>query len=532
LPVADLPRRLYSSHPIAIPELAQQVTAAAAEFGVTSTLGEAILETGLHTAEVAQPELIPLAEAAEMAMTGGDLALAIGNSLYDETNLQAVTLTLVSAGGIPYFIIQPVALPHDAQITWAPKDPTADITINPVDSNGQPLTGGTYQLISKDHLAADIVGVLPTNGSLSIPVELGNYQAIISAPGSQPFVDPSVNVPSQGASIAPKLAAAPIASGTLTSALGQPTGFQAAGTQYYLTPHFYDANGNPLPVSGTGPYTVNGKPVFFYASNPVGATVATVDPNTGLVTMGSGFGAGLITAWCDGVTTTAKLVSTNGKGKYPVQPPHSFVINPAALHFYAKQGGANPPDQTYDIMPLSSSFQNYNYTTHYSWVSEVPVNVNNYNIMDVSVNTTGLGPGTYSLPLTITDSASHYSQTVTVTLTITPAPPATLSSGTYVGNWTYPVFGFGDDYATLTFHLQVTGSSVTGSWNSVILDGSVDTTGDTNGDSFYSGTIVGNTITLVDHSETTFVGTISGNTITGTSNYLQANSSFTVTALG
>jgi hypothetical protein len=119
-----------------------------------------------------------------------------------------------------------------------------------------------------------------------------------------------------------------------------------------------------------------------------------------------------------------------------------------------------------------------------------------------------------------------------VTLTITPAPPAKLSSGTYVGNWTYPVFGFGDDYTTLTFHLQQTGNSVSGSWNAVVLDGSVDTTGDSNGDTFYSGTIVGNVITLVDHSETTFIGTISGNTINGTSNYLQAQSSFSVSAQG
>ena len=330
--------------------------------------------------------------------------------------------------------------------TWAPKDPTADVTIAPS------IPTASLSPVEPTNLSVKTISP-PTSSTSCLPTDLylsrWNSGAATKQssprPGSQPFADPSVDVTSGGTGLAQTDRRHDKPRGTLTLPLsGQPT--QLPGRGYSILSHpapFYDASGNALPVSGTGPYTVNGKPVYFYASNPVGTTVATVDLNTGLVTMGSGFYArGLITAWCDGVTTTAKLVSTNGSGKYPVQPPHSFAINPTTLHFYAKQGGANPPDQTYDIMPLSSNFKNYNYTTHYSWISETPTNVNNYNIMDVSVNTTGLGPGTYSLPLIITDSASHFSQTITVTLTITPAPPATLYSGTYVGNWTYPARRF------------------------------------------------------------------------------------------
>lgn len=73
---------------------------------------------------------------------------------------------------------------------------------------------------------------------------------------------------------------------------------------------------------------------------------------------------------------------------------------------------------------------------------------------------------------------------------------------------------------------------MTGSWNSVILDNSVDTTGENNSDTFYTGNIKGDVITLTDTSGDVFTGTISGNTIVGTSDYLQATGSFDLTAQG
>jgi hypothetical protein len=514
--IGSAPPKTLASTKVNVSELTSTVSEA-----LTNTTGGLILENTLLVVGLAAAPEIEIPALAATFVT--DLTLtAYESDMAEETDAPDAEVRIESYGGIPFISITPLPPTGDAQITWTPPDPVADITIHPTDSSGQPITGGSYELISKDDLSNNIVGVLDSNGSAEIPVELGNYQVNVNVPGLAPTTQ-AVDVPSNGASADPSLTPNPIVSGTLTTALSQATGFLAPGTQYSVTPHFFDKDGNEVTPTD---------PIIYQVHNPVGATVATVDPNTGLVTMGPGFGAALVTAWCDGVTTTSTLVSTNGNGKYPAKPPSPFTISPTTLHFTALQGGANPTDQTFDVLSLSTSFTNFQFTDKIGWVTVTQESVSGFNVFDVSVDTTGLNPGTYSLPVTISDDNSSYKQTVTVTLTITPAPPATLSSGTYTGSWTYPVFGFGDDNAQLTFHLQQTGQSVTGSWNSVILDNSVDTTGDTNNDTFYTGNIRGNTITLTDTSGDVFTGTISGNTIVGTSDYLQATGSFNLTAQG
>lgn len=465
------------------------------------------------------------------ALTGVELpALAItfvtelGMAAYEsdmaeDTDATDAQVSILSCGGIPYISITPLPPSGNGTITWDPKGPVADVTIHPTGSGGQSFAGGSYELISKDDLSRDIVGVLDSNGSADIPVELDNYTAQVWTPGDQTFTDDSLNVTASGATVNPTLAPQPIASGTLTTPVGQATGFLAPGTQYTLAPNFFDAAGNPVQPVG---------PVIFQVHNPVGAIVATVDPNTGVVTMGPGFGAALITAWCDGVTTTAKLVSTNGNGKYPVQPSTPFAVSPTTLHFTADQGGPNPAAQSFNVIGLSSKFSGFHYTDSIGWITVAGANVANYNVFNVSVNVSGLSPGNYTLPVTVSDDNSSYRQTVMVSLTVVAQPTPTLAAS-YSGPWTYPVFGFGDDYATLTLNIHQSGHDLTGSYVSTILDGSVDTAGEVNTDTF-TGTIEGNSIVLNDTGGSSFFATITGNTLTGTSNYLQATSSFTLTA--
>ena len=208
-------------------------------------------------------------------------------------------------------------------------------------------------------------------------------------------------------------------------------------------------------------------------------------------------------------------------------PRRRLPSAPARCHFTATQG-TNPATQSFNVIGLSDNFTNYHYTSKNGWLTVAPANVANYNVFNVSVNVSGLSPGNYSLPITITDDTSGRRQSIIATLTVIEAPTPTLA-GTYSGNWTYPVFGFGDDYAILTWHLHQSGHVVTGSYTSVIQNGSVDSTGEVNSDTF-TGTIQGNSLVLNNTGGSSFFATITGNTITGTSNYLESTSSYTLTA--
>lgn len=509
------PKTLYSSGPVQVPQAMTRLSEIIPEFVKTASVGEVIVG-GLELVTAGEISL-PLAA----VMLTSDFAFSsASNILFDETDVQNVDISVESCGGFPFIVVTPDLPRGDSQITFTAADPVADVTIDPTDSAGQPISGGSYELISKDDLANDIVGVLSPDGDTAVPVKAGDYTVQVSSPGFQQSTNESVDVTSSGAVVQPEMAADPIVSGTLSTPLGQATGFLAPGTQYYLTPQFFDAAGNQVQPVG---------PVYYQVHNPVGSIVATVNPTTGLVTMQSGFGAALITAWCDGVSTTAKLVSTNGNGKYPVQPATPFAVSPTALHFTAAQG-SNPPSQSFNVTGLSSKFTNFSYTDQIGWLTVASAGVAGYNVFNVSVDTTGLAPGNYSLPITITDDNSSYRQTVTVSLTVVAQPTPTLA-GTYSGPWTYQVFGFGDDYATLVWHIEQSGNNITGSYTSTILDGSVDETGTVNTDTF-TGTIEGDSIVLEDTGGTDFFGTVSGNTIVGTSNYLQVTSSFTLTAQG
>jgi len=60
---------------------------------------------------------------------------------------------------LPAMLIKPVVAPG-GHITFAPQEGVGEVTIHPTDSTGQPISGGSYTLISKDRLAQDIAGIL------------------------------------------------------------------------------------------------------------------------------------------------------------------------------------------------------------------------------------------------------------------------------------------------------------------------------------------------------------------------------------
>jgi hypothetical protein len=210
-----------------------------------------------------------------------------------------------------------------------------------------------------------------------------------------------------------------------------------------------------------------------------------------------------------------------------LHPKHPFSLGPTSLHFSALQNGSSPSSQTLTVTGLASAFTSYHYTSSFGWLTATS---NGFGTLIVSANPTGLNPGTYSHPLTVTDDATGYKLNVLVTFTITQQPTPVVASAWH-GTLTYPVFGFGNDTANMTWNLTQTGNTLGGSYQYTIIDSPVDAPGTVYQGTFSSGSIVGNSITLViSSSGWTFNGTISGNTIVGSTNILQGNGSFNMQA--
>ena len=118
---------------------------------------------------------------AAIMLTSDFTFAAWSNLLLEDTDASDVNISVESCGGFPFILVTPVVHPGESQITFTPKSPIADVTIDPTNSSGQPIPGGSYELISKDDLGMSIAGVLDSNGSANIPVELGNYDVQVSA---------------------------------------------------------------------------------------------------------------------------------------------------------------------------------------------------------------------------------------------------------------------------------------------------------------------------------------------------------------
>jgi hypothetical protein len=315
----------------------------------------------------------------------------------------------------------------------------------------------------------------------------------------------------------------------------------ALGAAWFLASTFAPA-GVALSLEGAGNEIANGhvswgnvQPAITYALKSAGGRLVSVAADAGAEAYGTF--AQLTVAAAGAVNDLGTLLApenpsspmtairNSAKAIYDnLHPKHPFSLNPVSLHFSAVEGGASPGTQTVTVLSLSGAFSSYHYTSQFGWMG---VSSPSFSTLVVSADPTGLSPGTYTHPITVTDDTTHYKSTVLVTLTVTAAPTPVLSS-TWHGTLTYPVFGFGDDTANMTWNLTQSGKTVGGSYSYTIVDSPVDAPGTVYQGTFVSGSIVGNTITLTSAAGWTFTGTVSGNTINGSTNILQGNGTFSM----
>ncbi|MGB7582284.1 MAG: hypothetical protein WBL85_07565 [Sedimentisphaerales bacterium] len=247
-------------------------------------------------------------EIVESAGKAGDMLKAVnimtdvfqcGLNPSDELVLQRITLLPGSADVLLY---QELVSPEKTTPTFV------QVPVSATDQYGQPLSTGSLEMFSQSNQGVGLRAVIE-NGEAEVPVPLGDYNWTLRSKNFKPQCG-QVSVNDSNATITAVMQPQPIASGTATA--DQLTGFLPEGTTFTVTPHFFDANGNEVACSGQ---------VKFYAHNPVGTLVATVDADTGLVTMQGGCGAAGITAWCNGMESQRLLVSTDCDGTLPPSPP-------------------------------------------------------------------------------------------------------------------------------------------------------------------------------------------------------------------
>jgi hypothetical protein len=358
--------------------------------------------------------------------------------------------------------------------------------VQTVDQNGNPISGGSIEMFSANHLGSGFRGVIE-NGSADLPVLANDdYTLCARAPG---YVTQSgqVTVGASDTNILLMLPPQPVHSAALTSALGQPTGLLKKGTQFVLTPHFYDTNGVEL--------TCTGQPMF-YVRNPVGSTVATVDPSSGLVTIGDGCGAALVYVWCNGIESAPKLVSSDCNGSQPPTASSTFAVSPTALAFSAVEGKGNPGSQSVYIVGLIAGGAGLTIQPSRSWITVV----GGSGYVTVGVNTAGLGAGTYGGVIKMTDTnAPSNTASVSVTLVITGTSGGGGAGHAFDGSWS----------GNYTGPYTYTGGSMTtesGQVDVLILNGVLTADSPVSGSAIMDGS--GNvTWTTTDSGETPFVFT-------------------------
>jgi hypothetical protein len=377
------------------------------------------------------------------------------------------------------------------------------------DQHGNPISGGSIEMFSSYHLGLGFRAVTDDNGLADLPVVADDAGTVcIRSPGlvteSLPWSSGSANL-----GIHVTLLPQQIASGVLTSPLGQPTGLLPQGAQVQLTAHFYDSNGNEV--------TNCSQPLFF-AYNPVGSAVAEVDPSSGMVTILGGCGAARVVAWCSGVETAPKLVSSDCNGTQPPVAFSTFAINPTALTFSATEGGENPSPQSVYIADLDISTNSYYIlaTGNRSWID---ISFDSGGNLAVSVDISGLTAGTYTGSISLVDTnAPQNHANVAVTLVVKPLPPPPPITGSWTGTWT-ETGPFGDQIdSDLTWVLKQSGNSVSGTYTQYITYSDQGDGGTTDTGNLLNGSLKDGTLTIYTDGGSEFNGTISadGQSMSGT----------------
>jgi hypothetical protein len=381
--------------------------------------------------------------------------------------------------------------------------PLCPISVSATDASGQPIANGTAELTCHSELGSGYLANVLAGNALG-HIRKGDYDWTIHAEGYQAQCGTTL-VTEQGATIRAVLQPNPIVSGKV--AANRSTSFLPTGTQFTLTPQFLDKNGNAVSC---------GAPMFI-ADNPPGTTVATVDRNTGVVTVHSGCGAARISAWCNGISTDGVFVSSDCNGTLPPRAPSTISVSPTALNFVATECGDDAASQSFAVVNTSGHSLRYSISwSPSSWLHVL--DDNNTSEFPVAVDASGLRAGSYSGSITVTDNDEPTNRkTIPVRLTVK-APSAVVAvSGRWSGTWVQDIGGFCDATYSLAWSLNQSDSRVSGNYTTVVQDSCVDPTGTTQSAALVNGQLCGNTITIYTAGGRPFVGTVNGPTISGSS---------------
>ena len=227
---------------------------------------------------------------------------ALANFYVDYLGATSIIFTKIRFGGTIVEMPLPVfkGLPRDI----FPTNP--NLHVSATTSTGQPLSGGSLAILCPKIDGLAYSAVLDTQGQANIPALPCDYTGEVKAKGYSPTPVNITVPPSGGTNLNISVQPQPIDKLTVTSNPLSPggTGFLPAGTQVQFNAIATDVNKNVVPCVNTR----------YYVNNPVGSTVATIDPITGLLTVGPDDGAAKVFARGCGFTSNPILVSGTGNG--------------------------------------------------------------------------------------------------------------------------------------------------------------------------------------------------------------------------
>ncbi len=165
-----------------------------------------------------------------------------------------------------------------------------------------PLAGGCYQLFSKTNLGLAFTGVLDSQGRTDISVPLGDYELKVCGGGGASPGLTNLDVGNNGGSATDQAAPPPSITGASLLYDGPVPANLAPGSQVHFRVLVRDAYGNTSSCDSP----------TFQVHNPAVAQVATIDSQSGWLTIGPDWGGSYVTATCNGVSTGPVVVSGSG----------------------------------------------------------------------------------------------------------------------------------------------------------------------------------------------------------------------------
>ena len=238
--------------------------------------------------------LLPILTGGMVAGTAGDLSSQV---IDDSTTINAPPGALVrgKVGNTTIYFSGEFPVPTP---------PSETLSVSQEGGSDSPVSRGSLRAFSMDHLGDGEATELDVNGEGSVDVRRGDHRIKYQVEG-RPGVSTTANVSSGGTQKqVTKPSASIVASLTLQATPGI-TGPLPTGTQVQFSVVGKKASGQEI-LPGDMPA------VRYWVSNPMGKRVATMDRDTGLLTIGPDAGAIRVVAECEGTQSNLKLASGLG----------------------------------------------------------------------------------------------------------------------------------------------------------------------------------------------------------------------------